>query len=162
ETANLALAVQAGGAHLRLCASNPLSTQDPVAAALAVDHGIPVFAIRGEDTETYYRHIAQALGQGPHLTMDDGADLVSFLHRERREWLGGVKGGTEETTTGVLRLRAMAQRGELAYPIVAVNEAQTKRFFDNRYGTGQSTIDGITRATNILWAGKRVVVCGYG
>ncbi len=162
ETANLALAIQAGGAELNLCASNPLSTQDAVAAALAVNHAIPVFAIRGEDTETYYRHIAQALEQSPHLTMDDGADLVSFIHKERRELLGQVKGGTEETTTGVVRLRAMAQRGELAYPIVAVNEAQTKRFFDNRYGTGQSTIDGITRATNILWAGKKVVVCGYG
>ncbi|MEE9203236.1 MAG: adenosylhomocysteinase [Dehalococcoidia bacterium] len=162
ETANLARAIQAGGAELNLCASNPLSTQDPVAAALTVNHGIPVFAIRGEDTETYYRHIAQALEQDPQLTMDDGADLVSFIHKERRELLGQAKGGTEETTTGVVRLRAMAQRGELAYPIVAVNEAQTKRFFDNRYGTGQSTIDGITRATNILWAGRVVVVCGYG
>ena len=161
ETANLALALQAGGADLVLCAANPLSTQDEVAAAL-VEKGIPVFAIRGEDNTTYYRHIARAADHKPHLTTDDGADLTAFLHQERKGLLGQVMGGTEETTTGLARLRPMAQRGELGYGIIAVNDAQTKHFFDNRYGTGQSTVDGITRATNILWAGKRVVVCGYG
>ncbi|HLB29431.1 MAG TPA: adenosylhomocysteinase [Dehalococcoidia bacterium] len=161
ETANLALALQAGGAEVALCASNPLSTQDDVAAALA-EWGISVFAVRGEDRDSYYRHIHQVLDRRPQITLDDGADLVSTIHRERRELLEVVRGGTEETTTGVIRLRSMAQSGALAYPIIAVNEAETKHLFDNRYGTGQSTIDGITRATNILWAGKTVVVCGYG
>ena len=162
ETANLALALKAGGAEVSLCASNPLSTQDEVAAALVQDFAIPTYAIRGEDSQSYYRHIAQALEPGTHITMDDGADLTVFLHKERKGLLEGVLGGTEETTTGVVRLREMAQKGRLAYGIIAVNDAQTKRFFDNRYGTGQSTVDGITRATNVLWAGKRVVVCGYG
>ena len=159
ETANLALALKEGGADLVLCASNPLSTQDDVAAAL-VDYGIPVNAIKGEDNKTYYRHIITALEHKPQLTMDDGADLVSTLHKEYAELIGNVIGGTEETTTGVIRLRNMARAGKLSYPIIAVNDAQTKHFFDNRYGTGQSTIDGITRATNILWAGRKVVVCG--
>ncbi len=162
ETANLALALRDGGAELALCASNPLSTQDDVAAALVAHHGIPTFSIRGEDNETYYRHIHQALEHRPQITLDDGADLVATIHRERRDLIEGVLGGTEETTTGVIRLRAMARDGALAYPIIAVNEADTKHLFDNRYGTGQSTIDGITRATNILWAGKTVVVVGYG
>ena len=161
ETANLALALREGGADLVLCASNPLSTQDDVVAAL-VDYGIPVNAIKGEDNETYYRHIITALEHKPQITMDDGADLVSTLHKEYAELTGDVIGGTEETTTGVIRLRNMARAGKLSYPIIAVNDAQTKHFFDNRYGTGQSTIDGITRATNILWAGRKVVVCGYG
>ena len=161
ETANLALALKEGGADLVLCASNPLSTQDDAAAAL-VDYGIPVNAIKGEDNETYYRHIITALEHKPQITMDDGADLVSTLHQEHAELAGEVIGGTEETTTGVIRLRNMARAGKLSYPIIAVNDAQTKHFFDNRYGTGQSTIDGITRATNILWAGRKVVVCGYG
>jgi adenosylhomocysteinase len=162
ETANLMLALRDGGAQLNLCASNPLSTQDDVAAALVALHDIPVFSIRGEDDETYYKHIHSALDQKPQVTLDDGADLVATLHKDRRELLEGVIGGTEETTTGVIRLRAMAGDGALAYPIVAVNEANTKHLFDNRYGTGQSTIDGITRATNVLWAGKNVVVIGYG
>ena len=162
ETGNLAQVLQTGGADLVICASNPLSTQDEVAAALSVKHGIPVFAIKGEDNQTYYRHINAALAHKPHITMDDGADLVSSLHQKRSKFLADVIGGTEETTTGVIRLRSLAQAGKLKYPIIAVNDAQTKHFFDNRYGTGQSTIDGITRATNILWAGKRVVVCGYG
>ncbi|WP_416223940.1 adenosylhomocysteinase [Tepidiforma sp.] len=162
ETANLAITLRDGGAELRLCASNPLSTQDDVAAALVEEYGIPVFAICGEDNETYYRHIHQALEHGPQLTMDDGADVVATLHKDRRDLLAGVIGGTEETTTGVIRLRAMAAAGALGYPIVAVNEADTKHLFDNRYGTGQSTIDGIIRATNILLAGKTVVVAGYG
>jgi len=162
ETANLALALKRAGAELALCASNPLSTQDEVAAALVAEHGIPTYAIRGEDSQTYYGHIDAALGHRPHITMDDGADLVSTLHRSRPELLGDIIGGTEETTTGVIRLRSMAREGKLKYPIIAVNDAQTKHFFDNRYGTGQSTIDGITRATNILWAGKKVVLCGYG
>lgn len=161
ETANLALALKEGGAEVVLCASNPLSTQDDVAAAL-VDYGIPVNAIKGEDNETYYRHIITALKRKPHITMDDGADLVSTLHKDYPKLATNVIGGTEETTTGVIRLRNMAKAGKLLYPIIAVNDAQTKRFFDNRYGTGQSTIDGITRATNILWAGRKVVVCGYG
>ncbi len=161
ETANLALTLKEGGADLVLCASNPLSTQDDAAAAL-VDYGIPVNAIKGEDNKTYYRHIITALEHKPQITMDDGADLVSTLHKERAELIGEVIGGTEETTTGVIRLRNMARAGKLSYPIIAVNDAQTKHFFDNRYGTGQSTIDGITRATNILWAGRKVVVCGYG
>jgi len=162
ETANLALALQAGGADLVLCASNPLSTSDAAAAALVVDHGLSVFAIKGEDSETYYRHIAAALDHRPTLTMDDGADLVAALHKERPDLLPSVLGGTEETTTGVVRLRSMAEHGVLRYPIIAVNEAQTKHFFDNRYGTGQSTLDGIIRATNVLLAGKVFVVCGYG
>jgi len=161
ETANLALALKAGGADLILCASNPLSTQDDVTAAL-VKYKIPVNAIRGEDDTTYYRHIETALNHKPQLTVDDGADLVTTLHTKRSELIADVIGGTEETTTGVIRLKAMAKSGKLRYPVIAVNDAQTKYLFDNRYGTGQSTIDGITRATNILWAGKTVVVCGYG
>ncbi len=161
ETANLALALKDGGAQVVLCASNPLSTQDDAAAAL-VEYGIPTNAIRGEDEVTYYKHINAALENRPHLTVDDGADLVTTLHTKRKDLLKGVIGGTEETTTGVIRLRSLAKAGGLKYPIIAVNDAQTKYLFDNRYGTGQSTIDGITRATNILWAGKRVVICGYG
>ena len=161
ETANLGLTLQAGGAELVLCASNPLSTQDDVAAALA-DAGIPVGAIKGEDEETYYRHINDTLQTKPQLTIDDGADLVTTIHTKHTELLKGVIGGTEETTTGVIRLRSMEKNGYLKYPVIAVNDAQTKHLFDNRYGTGQSTIDGITRATNILWAGKKVVVVGYG
>jgi adenosylhomocysteinase len=162
ETANLALALQAGGADVRLCASNPLSTQDDVAAALVHRFGISVYARCGEDNATYYRHIHQALENGPQLTMDDGADVVATLHKDRRDLLPGVVGGTEETTTGVIRLRAMARDGALGYPIVGVNESDTKHLFDNRYGTGQSTIDGIIRATNVLLAGKTFVVAGYG
>jgi len=162
ETANLMLALRDGGAEVALCASNPLSTQDDAAAALVAMHGIPVYAVRGEDDATYYKHIHAALAHRPQVTMDDGADLVATLHKERRELLEHVVAGTEETTTGVIRLRAMAKDGALAYPIIAINEADTKHFFDNRYGTGQSTIDGITRATNILWAGKNVVIAGYG
>ncbi len=162
ETANLAIALKAGGAEVAVCASNPLSTQDDVAAALAVDHGVPTFAIKGEDHKTYYRHIAQVLDRKPNLTMDDGADLVSVLHSDRKDLLEHVVGGTEETTTGVIRLRAMAKQGVLKYPIVAVNDALTKHLFDNRYGTGQSTLDGIIRATNRLLAGSVFVVCGYG
>jgi adenosylhomocysteinase len=162
ETANLMRALKAGGARARLCASNPLSTQDDAAAALVVKYGIAVFAIKGEDHETYYRHIHQAVDHGPQLTMDDGADTVGVLHKDRTELLAGIIGGTEETTTGVIRLRAMAADGVLRYPIVAVNDATTKHFFDNRYGTGQSTIDGIIRATNVLLAGKTFVVGGYG
>ena len=161
ETANLALALKEGGAKLVLCASNPLSTQDDVAAAL-VDYGVPVNAIKGENHRTYYKHIVAALDHKPQITMDDGADLVSTLHKGYAKLAADVIGGTEETTTGVIRLRNMARAGKLIYPIIAVNDAQTKHFFDNRYGTGQSTIDGITRATNILWAGRKVVVCGYG
>ena len=162
ETANLALTLRDGGASVTLCASNPLSTQDDVAAALVAEYGIPTFAINGEDNATYYQHIHSALDHGPHFTLDDGADLVTILHKERRELLEGVIGGTEETTTGVARLQSQAREGMLEYPIIAVNEADTKHLFDNRYGTGQSTIDGITRATNVLWAGKKVVVSGYG
>jgi len=162
ETANLAITLRDGGADLRVCASNPLSTQDDVAAALVSEYGIPVFAICGEDNETYYKHIHQALEHSPQLTMDDGADVVAVLHKDRRDLLAGVVGGTEETTTGVIRLRAMAQDGALGYPIVAINESDTKHLFDNRYGTGQSTIDGIIRATNVLLAGKNFVVAGYG
>jgi adenosylhomocysteinase len=161
ETAALVRTLMAGGGEVALCASNPLSTQDEVAAALA-EEGVRVFAVRGEDRETYYRHIQQALEIEPHLTLDDGADLVTTLHRERTDFLGTVVGGTEETTTGVLRLRAMAREGVLRYPIVAVNDAKTKHWFDNRYGTGQSALDGILRATNLLLAGRKVVVCGYG
>ncbi len=162
ETANLIHTLQEGGAEVVLCASNPLSTQDDVAACLVVNYETPVFAIRGEDSETYYQHINTALDHQPHITMDDGADLVSTLHKERTELIGGVIGGTEETTTGVIRLRAMEKDGVLRYPILAVNDADTKHLFDNRYGTGQSTIDGIMRATNILLAGKNFVVAGYG
>src|SRR5215813_3537320 len=162
ETANLAMALKAGGADVAICASNPLSTQDDVAAALAVDHGVPTFAIKGEDHKTYYRHISQVLDRKPNLTMDDGADLVSVLHSDRKDLLPHVIGGTEETTTGVIRLRAMAREGVLGYPIVAVNDALTKHMFDNRYGTGQSTIDGMIRATNRLVAGSVFVVAGYG
>ncbi len=162
ETANLVRTLAAGGAQVALCASNPLSTQDEVAAALVVEYGIPTFAVRGEDRDTYYRHIQKVLDTRPHLTLDDGADLVTTLHRERTEVLAGVRGGTEETTTGVVRLRAMARAGALRYPIVAVNDAKTKHWFDNRYGTGQSAVDGILRATNLLLAGRVVVVCGYG
>ena len=161
ETAGLMRTLAAGGAQVRLCASNPLSTQDDVAAAL-VEEQISVFAIKGEDRDTYYRHIHQALDLKPHFTMDDGADLVSSIHSDRRELLADIVAGTEETTTGVIRLRAMARDGALRYPIVAVNDAKTKHLFDNRYGTGQSTIDGLLRATNLLLAGKVLVVCGYG
>lgn len=161
ETANLMLALQAGGAEVSLCASNPLSTQDDVAAAL-VEYGIPTYAIKGEDNETYYKHINCVLDRDPAITMDDGADLVSLLHKQRVEQLARIVAGTEETTTGVIRLRQMAAGGVLKYPIVAVNDTPTKHLFDNRYGTGQSTLDGITRATNILWAGKTVVIGGYG
>ena len=162
ETANLARTLQAGGADVLLCASNPLSTQDDVAAALVNDYGIPVYAIKGEDDETYYSHLTAALDHHPQLTMDDGADVIGVLHSERQDQLGEIIGGTEETTTGVIRLRAMAAEGVLKYPIVAVNEAQTKHMFDNQYGTGQSAIDGLLRATNLLLAGKTAVVCGYG
>ena len=162
ETANLMTTLQAGGADVVLTASNPLSTQDDVAAALVSIHEIPTFAIKGESNEVYYKHINAALDHNPHLTMDDGADVVSTLHKTRREMLDDVIGGTEETTTGVIRLRAMAHDGALNYPIIAVNDAMTKHFFDNRYGTGQSTLDGIIRATNILLAGKVFVVVGYG
>ena len=162
ETANLAITLRDGGAECVLCASNPLSTQDDVAASLVNDYGIPVYAIKGEDNETYYSHISAALAHQPQITMDDGADLVHSLHTDRKELAEGVFAGTEETTTGVIRLRAMAEEGVLKYPIVAVNEAMTKHLFDNRYGTGQSTIDGIIRATNVLLAGLNVVVAGYG
>ena len=162
ETANLMHALQLGGADIVLCASNPLSTQDDVAASLVANYEIPVYAIKGEDNTTYYQHIKAALDHQPHLTMDDGADLVSLLHKERRELLDGVMGGTEETTTGVIRLRAMAKEGALKFPIIAINDANTKHMFDNRYGTGQSTLDGVIRATNVLLAGKAIVVAGYG
>jgi adenosylhomocysteinase len=162
ETANLARTLQAGGAEVLLCASNPLSTQDDVAAALVSEYGVPVFAIKGEDDETYYSHITAAVDHHPQLTMDDGADVIGVLHSKRREQLDEIIGGTEETTTGVIRLRALEQQGGLGFPVVAVNEAKTKHLFDNRYGTGQSTIDGIIRATNVLLAGHRFVVAGYG
>ncbi len=162
ETASLMRALKAGGAEVVLCASNPLSTQDDVAAALVEDDRIPVFARKGEDSRTYYQHLAAALDFGPTMTMDDGADLVSLIHKERRELLRQVVGGTEETTTGVIRLRAMAERGVLGFPVIAVNDASTKHFFDNRYGTGQSTIDGMIRATNRLMAGTVFVVAGFG
>jgi adenosylhomocysteinase len=162
ETANLMRALHAGGAEIRLCASNPLSTQDDVASSLVVDYGIPTFAIKGEDNDTYYRHILSVLENRPHFTMDDGADLVSIVHTRKKELLVGIVAGTEETTTGVIRLRSMAKEGVLSYPIIAVNDAMTKHLFDNRYGTGQSTIDGIIRATNLLLAGLKVVVTGYG
>ncbi len=162
ETANLMRTLQAGGADVVLTASNPLSTQDDVAASLVSHFEIPVFAVKGEDNETYYRHIHAALDHKPHVTMDDGADLVSTLHKDRRELLDGIVGGTEETTTGVIRLRAMANDGALEFPVIAVNDALTKHLFDNRYGTGQSTLDGVIRATNMLIAGKTIVVAGYG
>ncbi|HLF90710.1 MAG TPA: adenosylhomocysteinase [Anaerolineales bacterium] len=162
ETANLMTTLQAGGADVVLTASNPLSTQDDVAASLVMHDEIPVYAIKGEDNATYYKHIHAAIDHKPHITMDDGADVVSTLHKDRRDAISGVIGGTEETTTGVIRLRAMAADGALEFPVIAVNDAQTKHFFDNRYGTGQSTIDGIIRATNILLAGKTFVVAGYG
>ncbi len=162
ETANLALTLKAGGAEVSLCASNPLSTQDDVAACLVQDYHIPVFARKGEDNNTYYEHIHAVLDRKPDITMDDGADLVSTVHAKRRELIDDIIGGTEETTTGVIRLRVMAQDGSLKYPIIAVNDAQTKYLFDNRYGTGQSTLDGIIRSTNILLAGLNFVVCGYG
>jgi adenosylhomocysteinase len=162
ETANLMRTLAAGGADVVLCSSNPLSTQDDVAASLIVHHGIPVYAIKGEDRESYFRHIGLALDHAPHVTMDDGADLVSELHTNRTELLSEVVGGTEETTTGIIRLRAMAAAGALRFPVVGVNEALTKHLFDNRYGTGQSAIDGILRATNVLLAGKAVAVGGYG
>lgn len=162
ETASLVRTLKAGGAEVAVCASNPLSTQDDVAAALVKEDQVPVFAIKGEDSQTYYRHIYQALEYKPQLTMDDGADLVSTIHSEKRALLKGIIGGTEETTTGVIRLRSMAENKVLAYPIIAVNDANTKHLFDNRYGTGQSTIDGIIRATNRLLAGSTFVICGYG
>jgi adenosylhomocysteinase len=162
ETANLMIALRDGGADIALCASNPLSTQDDVAAALVAEYGVSTFAIKGEDNETYYKHIDAVLDHRPQVTMDDGADLVARLHKDRTDLLPGVVGGTEETTTGVIRLRALSGESRLKYPIIAVNEANTKHMFDNRYGTGQSTLDGITRATNILWAGKTVIVAGYG
>jgi len=162
ETANLMRTLVAGGADAVLCSSNPLSTQDDVAASLVADHGIPTYAIKGEDRDSYYGHIATALDHAPQVTMDDGADLVTELHTGRTELLDGIEGGTEETTTGVIRMRAMAAAGKLRFPVLAVNEALTKHLFDNRYGTGQSAIDGILRATNVLIAGKQVVVGGYG
>jgi adenosylhomocysteinase len=162
ETANLMRTLKAGGADIVLCASNPLSTQDTTAAALVAEYGIPTFAIRGEDDATYYAHIMAAVDHHPHLTMDDGADVIGVLHKDRRDQLSEIIGGMEETTTGVIRLRALEAAGELAFPIISVNDADTKHLFDNRYGTGQSTIDGIIRATNILFAGKRFVVAGYG
>src|SRR5947207_7774730 len=162
ETANLAITLRDGGADVVLCASNPLSTQDDVAASLVRDYNIPVFAIKGEDNDTYYSHILAALDHKPHITMDDGADLVSIALTKRTDVLDGIIGGTEETTTGVIRLRAMAKEGVLRYPIIAVNDADTKHMFDNRYGTGQRTLDGSIRATNVLLAGKKIVVAGYG
>jgi len=162
ETANLMITLKEGGANVALSASNPLSTQDDVAASLVKNYGIKVFAIKGEDNKTYYRHINSVLDIGPRVTMDDGADLISTTHSKRRELLDSVYGGTEETTTGVIRLKSMEKKGVLCYPIIAVNDAKTKHLFDNRYGTGQSTIDGILRATNILLAGKKFVVGGYG
>jgi adenosylhomocysteinase len=162
ETANLVEALKLGGADVRLCASNPLSTQDDIPATLVKHHKIPVFAIKGEDHDTYYRHILQALDHGPSITMDDGADLVNVTHSKRQDLLPGIMAGTEETTTGVIRLKSMAKDGVLRYPIIAVNDAQTKHLFDNRYGTGQSTLDGILRATNVLLAGLKFVVAGYG
>ncbi|MCC6613608.1 MAG: adenosylhomocysteinase [Anaerolineae bacterium] len=162
ETANLMHTLQAGGADVVLCASNPLSTQDDVAAALVAHYEIPVFAIKGEDNDTYYEHIKAALDHQPNITMDDGADLVGTIHKRRRELLDDIIGGTEETTTGVIRLRAMAKDGALAFPVIAVNDSDTKHMFDNRYGTGQSTLDGVIRSTNILLAGRTLVVAGYG
>jgi len=162
ETANLMITLKAGGADIVLCASNPLATQDDVAASLVKDYGIPTFAIKGEDNKTYYKHLNAALDMKPNITMDDGADLVSLLHTDRKELVSGVLGSTEETTTGVIRLKSLAANKILKFPVIAVNDAQTKHFFDNRYGTGQSTLDGILRATNRLFAGSAFVVCGYG
>ncbi len=162
ETANLMLALRDGGAEVSLCASNPLSTQDDVAAALIEEYGVPTYAINGEDDASYYQHIQQVLDHQPNITLDDGADVVATIHSERTELIDRIIGGTEETTTGVIRLKNLANQGKLRYPIISVNDAETKHFFDNRYGTGQSTLDGITRATNILWAGKKVVIAGYG
>jgi adenosylhomocysteinase len=162
ETANLMRTLRDGGADVVLCASNPLSTQDDVAAALVAEFDISVFAIKGEDNDTYYQHIEAAVDHKPQLTMDDGADVIGVLHAHRREQLGDILGGTEETTTGVIRLKALERDGALGFPVIAVNDAKTKHFFDNRYGTGQSTIDGIVRATNVLLAGRKFVVCGYG
>ncbi|MBI2413226.1 MAG: adenosylhomocysteinase [Deltaproteobacteria bacterium] len=162
ETANLVITLKAGGANVTLCASNPLSTQDDVAASLIKDYGIPVYAIKGEDNKTYYKHLNAALDTKPNITMDDGADLVSLLHTDRKELAPGVLGSTEETTTGVIRLKSLAASKILKFPVIAVNDASTKHFFDNRYGTGQSTLDGILRATNRLFAGSIFVVCGYG
>src|SRR5215813_3472524 len=162
ETANLMVTLRDGGANAVLCASNPLSTQDDVAASLVRDYGIPVYAIKGENNDVYYSHLSAAADHKPQITMDDGADLVHLLHTKRQDLLANVVGGTEETTTGVIRLRAMAKEGVLSYPIIAVNDALTKHLFDNRYGTGQSTLDGVIRATNILLAGMTVVVAGYG
>jgi adenosylhomocysteinase len=162
ETANLVITLRDGGADVVLCASNPLSTQDDVAASLVRDYNIPTYAIKGEDKDTYYSHIVSALDHKPQITMDDGADLVSMILTKRKDLLPGIMGGTEETTTGVIRLRSMANDGVLKFPIIAVNDADTKHLFDNRYGTGQSTLDGILRATNLLYAGLRVVICGYG
>lgn len=162
ETANLVLTLKAGGADVALCASNPLSTQDEVATSLVKDYDIPTFAIRGENEKTYYKHINSVLDRKPEITMDDGADLVSAIHMKRKDLAVAVLGGSEETTTGVIRLRSLEKRGKLLFPMIAVNDADTKHLFDNRYGTGQSTIDGIVRATNILLAGSKVVVCGYG
>src|SRR5437762_3525228 len=162
ETANLMRTLKAGGADVVLCASNPLSTQDDVAAALVEEYEVGVFAIKGEDNDTYYRHIEAAVDHKPHVTMDDGADVIGVLHAHRREQLGDIIAGTEETTTGIIRLRALERDGALGFPIIAVNEAKTKHLFDNRYGTGQSTIDGIIRSTNLLLAGRHFVVAGYG
>src|SRR6266446_1665984 len=162
ETANLILTLKEGGAQVALCGSNPLSTQDDVAAALVRFHEVSVFAMRGEDNQTYYKHLAAALDHKPQITMDDGADLVSNIHSGRRELLDDLRGGTEETTTGVIRLRSMAQNGVLEFPVISVNDADTKHLFDNRYGTGQSTLDGVLRATNFLIAGLNIVVSGYG
>src|SRR6266496_6398658 len=162
ETANLMRTLKAGGADVVLCASNPLSTQDDVAAALVEHYDVSVFAIKGEDNDTYYQHIEAAVDHKPQITMDDGADVIGVLHSHRREQLGDILGGTEETTTGVIRLKALERDGALGFPVIAVNDANTKHMFDNRYGTGQSTIDGIIRATNVLLAGKRFVVSGYG
>jgi adenosylhomocysteinase len=162
ETANLAITLRDGGGEVRVCASNPLSTQDDVAAALVREYGIPTFAIKGEDNQTYYKHIVSTLAHRPHVTMDDGADLVTMVLTERKDLIPEVIGGTEETTTGVIRLRSMARDGVLAYPVISVNDADTKHMFDNRYGTGHSTVDGVLRATNVLMAGMRVVVSGYG
>src|SRR5213082_1927580 len=162
ETANLMRTLKAGGADVLVCASNPLSTQDDVAAALVQEYDISTFAVKGEDNDTYYQHIEAAVDHKPQLTMDDGADVIGVLHSHRREQLGDIIGGTEETTTGVIRLRALERDGALGFPVIAVNDANTKHLFDNRYGTGQSTIDGIVRATNVLLAGKRFVISGYG
>src|SRR5437660_3378442 len=162
ETANLMRTLKAGGADIVLCASNPLSTQDDVAAALVDEYDVSVFAIKGEDNDTYYKHIEAAVDHKPQLTMDDGADVIGVLHSARREQLGDILGATEETTTGVIRLRALERDGALGFPVIAVNDADTKHLFDNRYGTGQSTIDGIVRATNVLLAGRTFVVAGYG